>query len=323
MADFHGLTTANTARSAPVLVVGSSGLDTIAHAAAPLLHGSSAPGLIRRAFGGVARNIAENLARLEVPTILVTAVADDGPGRDLLAHAGGLGIDVAHSVVIPGGDTPTGEYVAIFDERGAVRVAVDQMAAIAAITPKVVRELKFLFRQAAFVVLDANLAPETLGAAIKLARAAGVPVCADPAAVLLAPRLIPHLAELNLLVANGAEAAALCGAAPPHDHSDRAVHIAKELVARGVETAVVTLGAAGVGYAMAEVSGHIPALNVEVVEATGAGDAFTAALLFALLNEVPVDEAVRLGVSAAALTLRSRETVVPELNEELLYEQLV
>jgi pseudouridine kinase len=49
----------------------------------------------------------------------------------------------------------------------------------------------------------------------------------------------------------------------------------------------------------------------------------TAAVIFALLNDVPVDEAVRLGTSAASLTLRYPGTVVPELSLEKLYDELV
>lgn len=176
---------------------------------------------------------------------------------------------------------------------------------------------------AAFVMLDANLAPETIAAAISPARAAKVPIGADPTSAPLAPRLLPHLADLALLAPNAAEAAAICQRPVPRDDGDRAVMVAKDLVMRGVELAIITLGEYGAGYATAEVGGHVPALHVEVVDSTGAGDAFIAGVIFGLLNDMPVDEAVRLGVSAAALTLRSNHTVVPELSEELLYEQLV
>jgi pseudouridine kinase len=306
----------------PVLIVGSAGLDTIARASTELPRGSSAPGRIRRAYGGVGRNIAENLARLDVPTILLTAVGDDEYGRGLLEHAAQAGIDVQNSLTVPGPHMATGGYVAIYDDDGSLRVAVDQMAPIAEITPKYLRERRAHFRDASLVVLDANLSPESLAVAIRLARSSGVPVCADPAAVPLAARLAPRLDEVNVVVANGAEAAALCGWLPPEDSSE-AVVLAKRLVALGVEIGVVTLADAGVGYATGETSGHIPALRVEVSDLTGAGDAFTAALLFGLRNDVPVDEAVRLGMSAAALTLRSPHTVLPELTEELLYAQLM
>ena len=70
-------------------------------------------------------------------------------------------------------------------------------------------------------------------------------------------------------------------------------------------------------------SGYIDALRTNVVDSTGAGDAFTGATIFGLLNEVPVDEAMRLGVTAASLTLETLESVVPNLSQELLYARLV
>jgi pseudouridine kinase len=59
------------------------------------------------------------------------------------------------------------------------------------------------------------------------------------------------------------------------------------------------------------------------VDSTGAGDALSAATIFGLLEHMPVHEAIRLGVSAAALTLQTRETVCQELSLEKLYDQLV
>ena len=70
-------------------------------------------------------------------------------------------------------------------------------------------------------------------------------------------------------------------------------------------------------------SGQIPAIHTEVVDPTGAGDALTAAVMFALLNDIPVDDAVRLGVSSATLTLRCPVSVVPDLSLQKLYDELV
>jgi pseudouridine kinase len=102
-----------------------------------------------------------------------------------------------------------------------------------------------------------------------------------------------------------------------------AVTAAQALVGLGVQIAIVTLGATGLVYATSKESGHIPALQSEVVDLTGAGDALTAAVIMALLNDIPIDEAVRLGTSAAALTLQCRETVCPSLSLERLYDQMV
>jgi pseudouridine kinase len=76
-------------------------------------------------------------------------------------------------------------------------------------------------------------------------------------------------------------------------------------------------------YATSETTGHIPAIRTRISDPTGAGDALTAAILFALLNDIELDDAIRLGVSAASLTLRYSGTVCPDLSLEKLYDQLL
>jgi pseudouridine kinase len=150
-----------------------------------------------------------------------------------------------------------------------------------------------------------------------------VPVCADPTSQGLTSRLIKHLPELYMVAPDALEAATLCGIAEPPGSSEGAIDIAQCLVRQGVKTAIVTLAEQGLAYADGAGAGHIPALNTAVVDTTGVGDALTAAVIFGLLNDMPLDEAVRLGVAAAALTLRSRETVAPDLSLDRLYDDLV
>jgi pseudouridine kinase len=87
--------------------------------------------------------------------------------------------------------------------------------------------------------------------------------------------------------------------------------------------AIITMAESGLVYATASSSGYVPAFDIEIIDPTGAGDALTATVVYALLNDIPVDEAVRLGVSAATLTLESDETVRQDLTLESLYAQLV
>ena len=124
-----------------------------------------------------------------------------------------------------------------------------------------------------------------------------------------------------MVTPNALEAEALCG--QPVRNRDEAIMAAKRLVGLGVEIAIITLADQGLVYATPGESGHIPAIETEIVDLTGAGDALTATVIFGLLNDFPVDEAVRLGVSAAALTLQCRETVCPELSLDILYDKLI
>jgi pseudouridine kinase len=202
-------------------------------------------------------------------------------------------------------------------------MALDDMTALQTLTPDFLRSEEILFRKAGMVFLDANLAPETIAEAVRLARKAGISISADPTSRHLASRLTPHLRDLYLVTPNAGEAGILLGRPMRRDDPSDAVAAAEELVVRGVCIAVISLDEFGVAYATREGRGHIPALHAVIVDPTGAGDALTAAVLFAVLNEIPIDEAVRLGISAASLTLRSKHTVIPDLTLERLYEEMM
>ncbi len=306
--------------STHLLVIGAASIDTKGRASKAIQTGTSTPGAIRVSVGGVGRNIAENLARLGERVVLLSAVGDDGSGRRILQQAAECGIDVSHVLVDAAHRTPA--YLAVLDNTGKMVMSIDDMAINQElVTPGFIYRHRALFRDAQVIVLDANLSSAALRTIFGQARKYGVPVCADPTTTTLAPRLCPHLPELTLVTPNAAEAKVLCGV----QVTDRETGLvaAQKLVAMGVQIAIVTLGATGLVYATSQESGHVPALEVEIVDLTGAGDALTAAVVFGLLNDFPVAEAVRLGTSAAALALHSRETVCTELSLERLYDQMV
>jgi pseudouridine kinase len=305
-----------------VLVIGAANLDVKGRPTVPLVRGSSIPGQIRISPGGVARNIAENLARLEVETVLLTAVGDDDAGAQILGHAAGSGIDISEVVSTEG--VPTGAYMALLKENGALDVALDDMSIMGALTPRYIQVRRALFEDARMVAIDANLTPDVIYTVVRLCDELNIPLCADPTSTSLAERLCPHLSSLTMASPNVPEASVLCGGETfEAEDRDAAQATARNLVALGVEVAVITLGEHGVVYADAETKGHIPAVPTEIIDQTGAGDAMTAAIIFGLLEDIPLDECVRLGVTAATLTLRTRETVRSDLSVDLLYDELV
>lgn len=283
--------------------------------------GISNPAQIRKAFGGVARNVAENLARLGHPVTLVTAIGVDQSGEQLAEQIASAGVDVSAILHTP--EHPTSTYLAIINERGELQVALDDMRAITALSPAYLRAHARLFEDASVLFVDANLSKETLRTAVSLARKARLPICADPTSAVLAHKLRPHLSSLHLITPNSVEAGILCELVIDASKRRQALEAAKCLVSQGVKIAVITLAQFGLVYAASETSGYVPAIRTEVVDPTGGGDALTAALIFALLNQISLDDAVRLGVSAATLTLRHSGAVLPELTLEKLYDQLV
>ena len=79
----------------------------------------------------------------------------------------------------------------------------------------------------------------------------------------------------------------------------------------------------GLNYATTDEIGYIPPSHAKFVDSTGTGDAVTAAIMFGLLNDLPIVEAIRLGAAAAAITLQTNETVVPDLSLDMLYDHLI
>lgn len=304
-----------------VLVIGAATLDVKGRPDEALIRGSSAPGKIRSSLGGVARNIAENLARLDVETVLLTAVGDDQTGERILGHAAGRGIDISESLIVEGGRSAA--YMALLSADGTLDVALDDMGIVRALTPTFFEARRHLFAEACLVVVDANVTPASLAKIVGLCQEYDVALCADPTSTTLAERLRPHLPSLYMASPNVPETTVLCGREFDPDDRDAALEAANDLVSRGVELAVVTLGEFGVVYTDGDTMGHIPAMQTQIVDPTGAGDAQTAAIIFGLLEDIPLDEALRLGVTAASLTLRTRETVRGDLSVDLLYDELV
>lgn len=309
------------APDAPVLVIGGAGIDLVGRLRGKFIPGTSNPANLRISHGGVARNVAENLARLGQPVTLITAVGEDSAGNQLIQQASDAGIDV--SCVLRTPDHPTGTYIAVLNQQSELFFALDDITATRSLTSEYIKNLADRFQKASLVFVDANLPGDTLRTIFSLARKSGLPVCADPTSASLAERLKPYLHRLTLVAPNSAEASILCDFQVSDNSRQLALDAAKCLVSRGVKIAMVTLAEFGVVYATSETSGYIPAVRTRIVDPTGAGDALTATVIFSLLNDIPLDDAIRLGVTAASLTLRHNGTVIQELSLEMLYDQLV
>ncbi len=305
----------------PVLVIGAAGVDIVGRLRGELRSKTSTPAVIRSSYGGVARNVAENLVRLGQPVNLISVVGEDDEGDRLLQGLVAAGVNPER--VLRTSQYMTNSYLAIIDSQGELQFALDDMRAINCLTPQFIREQTVLFKEASILFVDANLPKDTLRTVMSLARRAHLPICADPTSVSLAVRLRPYLSRFFLMIPNNAEAAVLSERTSPVGGRRQALEVAKYLISQGVDIVIITMAEQGLCYATSESSGYIPAIKTSILDPTGAGDALTATVIFALLNDIPLDDAVRLGVSAASLTLRFRGAVVPDLSLEKLYDQLV
>ena len=274
--------------------------------------GTSNPGTLTSSAGGVARNIAENLARLGTSVTLVAPVGTDPFGDRLRHELTAVGIDADHLIPSP---HATGTYLAVLDEGGDLVTGVSDMAACELLRPEDMVEVPLLLPQVAMLVLDGNLPAPVIGWLLAAAEAAQVRVVIDPVSVAKATRLAPELHHpVFLLTPNADELRALASDTHLDPAADPLAAQVEALRQRGVEWVWVRQGGAGsLLWGPGVEALAIPIVPSRVVDVTGAGDSMTAGFVHAWLAGATPPEAAQFGALVASATVASPHTVRPDL----------
>jgi sugar/nucleoside kinase (ribokinase family) len=272
-------------RRPSVLVVGDVAVDVLVAPSEPAVRGADVGARIRTAAGGAGANTAAWLAYLGAEVTLVARVGDDAAGRAAVADLATAGVLPALAV---DPDEPTCTVVVLLD--GDERTMLSDRGAAARLEPADLPALDGAdhLHLSGYVLLDPTSRPAGL-TALAVARAAGMTTSVDPQA---APALTAEFREwvrgVDLLLPNADELDALGGSA-------------MDLITTGTARAVaVTDGSRGARWIDDTGRWHAPALPVDVVDPTGAGDAFDAGLLVAWLGGADL----RAGCVAGAAAVR-------------------
>jgi pseudouridine kinase len=302
----------------PVVCIGAANLDRKLRSMNTLALRTSNPASAVESFGGVARNIAENLARLGTQVALLTATGKDSSGAALLAHAEALGIDTRGALTLD--DAASGTYTAVLDRDGEMVVALADMALYDRIDAAFVASRQARLASASLVVADLNLPLDTVDALVHAARQNETPLVLVAVSEPKMARLPRELDGVSLLILNAGELATRVGR--PLTRADELEAAMRDVQAQGARDLVVTRGAEGVLLTTPDGILHLPATAADIVDVTGAGDAFAAAVCWSLLQspdqEHALELACRRGLALSALTLGVAETVYPQLTPELL-----
>ena len=289
-----------------VTVIGGANTDICGRPERALVRHDSAPGRVSVRHGGVGRNIACDLARLGLRTRLVTALGDDGFGSSVREGCLSCGVDMSLTRSVPGARSSV--YLYLSDEKGEMDAAVSDMEVMAALTPAYLRAHLSELDESDAVVLDGNLPEETIAFLCEKLRA---PIIADPVSTAKAPRFASVLGRLAAIKPNLLEARALTGKQSPED-------CAEALLRSGVGSVFLSLGAKGLLAASGEERVLLPCERTELVNATGAGDAATAAVVWAMVRGLDLAAAARAAVLAGAIAAASEEASPPQLRAEKL-----
>jgi ribokinase len=216
------------------------------------------------------------------------------------------GIDTSLVEQVSGRSTGAAFITVTPDGENAITVAP---GANRSLTPEDADAASEKVRDARVLVAQMEIPVETVLRAVEVAAAGGTRALVNLAPTFEVPREL--LERLDPLVVNEHEAAFLLGAEV--EGVEGALSAAPELLSLGPHSAVITVGEAGAVFASGESTGHLPAPRVDVVDTTGAGDAFVGALAARLARDASLEEAVAYAVraGAAAVTKEGAQGALP------------
>ena len=280
-----------------VVVIGSTNTDMVVKAARIPAPGETIlGGNFLMNPGGKGANQAVAAARLGGDVTFVAKVGDDLFGREARALFAKEGICTEH--VLTDVREPSGVALIMVDAKGENCIAVAS-GANGALRPADLEAARSEIEQAGVVLMQLETPVATVLCAAQWAAAKGVPVVLNPAPACALPDEL--LKCLDLITPNESEAELLTGVKVADEAS--AARAAKALCAMGVKRVVITLGAKGAFVYAAGEGVAVPAVKVDAVDTTAAGDVFNGALAVALTEGQPLAEAVRFASKAASISV--------------------
>lgn len=252
--------------------------------------------------GGKGANQAVAAAKLGSEVLMVTKVGDDLFADNTLANFRRFGIDTRHVIRAPGRSSGVAPIFVQPDSHNSILIV---KGANAALGPADIQAAEADLRDCALIVLQLEIALETVYAAIDCGQRLGIPVLLNPAPAV-ADLSAAHLARLDYFVPNETELALVSGL--PVADRDSAFAAARVLAGRGIRHVVVTLGAAGALYVGEEGEFSLPGQRVAAIDTTGAGDAFIGCFAHGRVQGLGLREAMQRAVAYSALSVTGRGT---------------
>lgn len=289
-----------------VTVIGAANVDITASPIGRYVPCDSNPSRVEIAFGGVGRNIAHNLCLLGDEVRLFTVFGDDSIALSLRDDCRKVGMTIDPILEVAG--ARSNYFICVNDHNCEMQAGAADMELMTHLTPKMVAAHIESINASRAVVVDCNLTEDVL---MYLVEHCTVPLYIDATSAAKAMKIRSLLGRKynNPLIVkvNQAEAVALSGIRGNVDA------VAQWFVGQGVTRIYITMGPRGVYCSDGEQSVSLPSETVKVVNATGAGDAFMAAVVHAELQCATMEESCALGIKAASKALQSPTAVNTEI----------
>jgi len=298
-----------------ILVIGATFVDIKGFPYDNYLPTGRNAGRVEYVHGGVARNVVEDIANVELrPTGLIN-VDDTLSGDAVVQKLRNHKVNTDYLLTRPDG---MGTWLAVFDNNGDVAGSISKRPNMYPIAELLEEKGDEIFSQCPSVVLEIGLDKEIVKGTLALAKKHKVKTFALVANMSIAAERRDLLQQFDCVICNQQEAGILF----LDDYEDKSPEemrdiLAERIVAAQIPSMVVTLGADGSVYANLQgEKGICPARKVQVKDTTGAGDSFCAGVAIGMTYGKTMAESVEIGTTLAASVIISSENVCPRFRPE-------
>lgn len=295
-----------------VTVLGGVNVDIQGFPKDKLIPEDSNIGTVKISMGGVGRNIGENLVRLGINTKLISVVGDDYFSQKILKDSAKVGLDMNDTLVVKGQEAPI--YLAVLDQDHDMNIGINSMGILENMTIEFIKGKKTVIDNSGLLVLDTNIPGDVLEYLLNEYKDKAIFL--DTVSVSKAKKARNLIGNVHTLKTNRLEVEALTGIKAGDEEG--LVKNSSYLLNKGVKAIYITLGKDGVFYANNDDMRIIRAENVKPVNATGAGDAFMAVLVYCYMMNAGIDETARFATAASIVALSHEDTINPNMSKELI-----
>lgn len=298
-----------------IIVIGSVFVDVKGFPEDTYIPDGRNAGRVEYVHGGVARNVVEDIANIELRPIFVSTVDETSMGTDVVEKLNRHKVNTENVWAFPDG---MGTWLAVFDNNGNVAGSISQRPNLYHILTILEKNGDAIFKDCDAVIFELDLHKDAVKKIFELAEKYNKKTFALVSNMSIAVERRDFLQKLDCFICNEQEAGLLF----LDDYSEKNPEEMRDILANKIKSAniasmIVTMGAKGAVYADIEgVKGVVPAKKVTVKDTTGAGDAFCAGAMTGLTYGKSLEEAIQIGTTLAASVITSSDNVCPRFRPE-------
>ena len=293
-----------------VSVIGGLNIDLQGSSVNPLVFNDSNPGEIVMSAGGVGRNIAENISKLNIHSKILSYVGNDALGDFVVNKSSLSGVDT--SFIKKHSHLPTSQYLSVLDDNNDMLVSISDMRIIEEMTIQDIDKWNLTIEQSSAIVVDTNIPIPVIEYLTN--KYSNIPLFLDPVSFAKTSKILKLIGRFHTVKPNRLETELISGV--KITDNDTMLKAAKIIFDMGCKQIFITLGEDGVFYYDGENFGQYLHKGVNMISANGAGDAFTAGVVYGFLKLNGIKETAEFASAAAVIALRSANTISDDLSEE-------